>query len=64
METLREFRGYLNGKLLYTFPFHWVNNITIKNNVMIVSYFDEMRYNTETGEEPIIEIQVDKIDVK
>lgn len=64
MEALREFRGYLNGKLLYTFPLHWVNNIKIKNNVMIVSYFDEMQYNTETGEEPLAEIQVDKIDIK
>ena len=64
METLREFRGYLNGKLLYTFPLHWVDNIKVKDGVMIVSYYDEMQYNTETEEEPLVEIQVDKIDVK
>lgn len=64
MEELREFRGYRNGILLYTFPLHWVNNIKVKNGVMIVSYFDEMQYNTETGEEPLVEIRVDKIDIK
>lgn len=31
MEALREFRGYLNEKLLYTFPLHWVDNIKIKD---------------------------------
>lgn len=64
MEEFREFRGYLNGNLLYTFPLHWIDNIKIKDGVMIVCYFDEMQYNTETGEEPLIEIQVDKIDIK
>lgn len=64
MEALREFRGYMNGMLIYTFPLHWVDNIKIKDGVMIVSYFDEMQYNAETGEEPLVEIQVDEIDVK
>lgn len=64
MEELREFRGYLNGKLLYTFPLHWVDNIKVNGSVMIVSYYDEMQYNTETGEEPLMEIQVDEINVK
>jgi len=54
----------LNGRLLYTFPLHWVDNIKVKGGVMIVSYFDEMQYNTETGEEPLVEIRVDEIDVK
>lgn len=31
---------------------------------MIVSYFDEMQYNSETREDPLVEIQVDDIDVK
>jgi hypothetical protein len=64
MEALREFRGYLNGRLLHTFPLHWVDNIKVKDGVMVVSYFDEMQYNTETGEEPLVEIQVDEISVK
>lgn len=64
METLREFRGYLNGILLYTFPLHWIDNIKVKDGIMIVSYYDEMQYNTETGEEPLVEIQVDDINIK
>lgn len=64
MEELREFRGYRRGNLLYTFPLHWVDNIKVKDGVMIVSYFDEMQYNAETGEQPLVEIQVDEIDVK
>lgn len=64
METLREFRGYLDGKLLYTFPLHWIDSIKIRRGVMVVSYFDEMQYNTETGEEPLVEICVDEISVK
>lgn len=31
---------------------------------MIVSYFDEMQYDTETGLEPLVEIRVDDIDIK
>ena len=64
MEEFREFRGYLNGKLLYTFPLHWVDNIKVKNGVMVVSYFDEMQYNTETGLDPLVEIRVDEINIK
>lgn len=64
MEEFREFRGYRYGILLYTFPFHWVDNIKVKDDVMIVSYYDEMQYNTETGEEPLVEIRVDEIDIK
>lgn len=64
MEALREFRGYVNGMLVYTFPLHWVDNIKVKDGVMIVSYFDEMQYNAETGEDPLVEIQVDEINVK
>jgi len=64
METLREFRGYLNGKLLYTFPLHWIDNIKVKDCIMIVSYYDEIQYNAETGEEPLVEIQVDDINIK
>lgn len=64
METLREFRGYLNGNLLYTFPLHWVDNIETNGKHMIVSYYDEMKYNPETGEEPLIKIIVDYINIK
>lgn len=59
MEEFREFRGYLNGRLLYTFPLHWVDNIKVKDGVMIVSYFDEMQYSN-----PLVEIRLDEIDVK
>ena len=59
METFREFRGYLNGRLLYTFPLHWVDNIKVKEGVMIVSYYDEMQ-----DKDPLVEIRVDEIDIK
>ena len=64
MEELREFRGYLNGRLLYTFPLHWVDNIKIKDGAMIVYYYDEMQYNAETEEVPLVEIRVDDINIK
>lgn len=64
MEIFREFRGYLYGRLLYTFPLHWIDNIKVQSNVMIVSYFDETQYNAETGEQPLVEIRVDEINVK
>lgn len=63
MEALGEFRGYLNGRLLYTFPLQWVDNIKSKDGYMIVRYYDEMQYNTETGA-PLVEIRVDEIDIK
>ncbi len=56
---LREFRGYLNGRLLYTFPLHWIDNIKVKDGVMVVSYYDEMQYK-----DPLVEIRVDDIDIK
>ena len=59
MEEFREFRGYRNGRLLYTFPLHWVDNIKVKDGVMIVSYFDEMQ-----DKDPLVEIRVDEIDIK
>jgi len=64
MEALREFRGYLNGRLLYTFPLQWVDNIKSKDGVITVYYYDEMQYNTETGGAPLVEIKVDEIDIK
>lgn len=64
MDEFREFRGYRNGNLVYTFPLHWVDNIKIKDGVMVVSYYDEMQYNTETKEEPLVEIKVDEINIK
>ena len=63
-EELREFRGYMNGSLVDTFPLHWVDHIKVKDGAMIVSYYDEMQYNTETEEEPLVEILVDEIDFK
>ena len=59
MEELREFRGYRNGRLLHTFPLHWVDHIKVKDGVMIVSYFDEMQ-----DKEPLVDIRVDDIDIK
>lgn len=64
MEEFREFRGYLNGTLLYTFPLHWVDSIKVKGGLMIVSYYDEMQYNAETEEVPLVEIRVDDINIK
>ena len=64
MEELREFRGYFHGNLTHTFPLHWVDNIKVKDGVMVVFYYDEMKYNPETREEPLIEIKVDEINIK
>ena len=35
MEVIKEFRGYFNGTLLYTFPLHWVDNIKLKDNIIV-----------------------------
>lgn len=61
MFELREFRGYLNGALNYTFPLHWIDRIeVISNNKMKVIYYDDI---DEYCENPI-EIIVDYIDIK
>ena len=64
MDELREFRGYVNGKLKYTFPWHWVDSIKPNKNGMLVWYEDEMQYDTENDEPKFVEIYVDFIDVK
>ena len=64
MEEPREFRGYMNGKLLCTFPLDWLDNIKIKDGAMIVSYYAVMQYNAEIEDQPLVEIRVDEIDVK
>jgi len=61
---LREFRGYVNGKLEYTFPWHWVEDIRPCGKGMLVTYDDETQYDTETEEIAFTEIYVDYIDVK
>lgn len=61
---LREFRGYIKGKLEYTFPWHWVESIRPVGKGMLVTYDDETQYNTETEEIAYTEIYVDYIDVK
>ena len=64
MVELREFRGYVNGKLEYTFPLHWVDSIEPSGNGMLVTYDDETKYDTETGDIVFTEIYVDYSDVK
>jgi len=39
---LREFRGYLNGILSYTFPLHWVDSIKVKDGLMMEIQVDEI----------------------
>ena len=33
-----EFRGYVNGKLEYTFPFDWVEEMSVYENQIEVIY--------------------------
>lgn len=63
-DNLREFRGYLNGVLKYTFPFHWVDNIQCQGDIMRVTYEDELKYNPETSEIVLKTIEVDSINIK
>jgi hypothetical protein len=39
---LREFGGYLDRELSYTFPLHWVNNIKVNNGLMMEIQVDEI----------------------
>ena len=55
---IREFRGYRNGELMYTFPLHWVDSIDITEDGMEVNYFDESNCDKLTS------IVVDFINVK
>lgn len=52
---LREFRGYMNGEIVATFPLHWVDSIEMVGSVMQVNYNDDFEDKF---------ILVDKIDVK
>ena len=62
---LREFRGYVNGELKYTFPLHWVDRITVDaNGKMVVVFEDEMQYDTENEELVFKTILVDEISIK
>ena len=57
MEELREFRGYVGGKLEHKFPLHWVDSIKWLPIGIEVVYEDEFKYNFDT-------IYVDEINIK
>lgn len=62
---IREFRGYLDGILKYTFPLHWVDEIiSCYNGVMIVRYYDETEEENKESNTKITEIEVDYINIK
>ena len=63
-DYLREFRGYVNGTLKYTFPFHWVDKILCRNNKILVRYYDEMLESNRFNNTEITEIEVDYINIK
>lgn len=55
-----EFRGYVDGKIEYTFPFDWVDEMSVYENQIEVIY---MNYeNNIQGKVDII--YVDKISIK
>ena len=56
MVEMREFRGYLNGEIVATFPLYWVDSIELVGSVMQVNYYED------TDEEKFV--LVDKINVK
>ena len=33
-DYLREFRGFVDGILEYTFPLHWIDEILYHNNIL------------------------------
>ena len=59
-----EFRGYVKEELKYTFPWHWIDHIEPTEGGMLVTYDNELKYNTETEEITFDTIFVDYIDVK
>ena len=61
---IREFRGYIKGKLEYTFPLHWVDSMEWTPKGIEVTYDNEMKYDTENQECVFDTILVDSIDVK
>ncbi len=63
-DYLREFRGYIDGTLKYTFPLHWIDKILCCNNKILVRYYDEMLESNRFNNTEITEIEVDYIDIK
>lgn len=62
---MKEFRGYLDGILRYTFPLNWVDEIiSCYNGVMIVRYYNELEEENKECCTKITEIEVDYIDIK
>lgn len=58
MMEFREFRGYVNDNLLYTFPLHWVDYIKHTPNSIEVGYYDE------TNNDELTIINLDFINIK
>ena len=55
-----EFRGYVNGELEYTFPFDWVEEMSVYENQIEVIYL-----NYEKNIQGVVDIiYVDKIVIK
>ena len=63
-DYLREFRGYVNGILQYTFPLHWIDEILCCNNMILVRYYDETLKSNRLSNTEITEIKVDYINIK
>lgn len=63
-DYLREFRGYVNGTLQYTFPLHWIDEILCCNNMILVRYYDETLKSNRLSNTEITEIKVDYINIK
>ena len=63
-DYLREFRGYVNGSLQYTFPLHWIDEILCCNNMILVRYYDETLKSNRLSNTEITEIKVDYINIK
>ena len=63
-DYLREFRGYVNDTLEYTFPLHWIDEILCCNNKILVRYYDEMLESNRLNNTEITEIEVDYINIK
>ena len=60
-----EFRGYLDGKLKYTFPLCWVDEIIpCKSGIAIVKYYDQLKEENIETNSVITEIEVDYINIK
>lgn len=62
---IKEFRGYVDGELKYTFPLYWVDEIIpCFGGTALVKYYDETKEENKESNTTITKIEVDYINIK